>query len=57
MFLSTSGNLTLPVVIWSLWLAGGLGQASALTVITLALMLPIIGIYWYVARRQAPGVT
>ncbi len=51
-FLSTSGNLTLPVLIWSLWLAGGLGQASALAIIMLTLMIPITGLYWYIARRQ-----
>jgi iron(III) transport system permease protein len=49
--LSSSDNTTLPVVIWSLWLGGGLGQASALAMIMLAAMAPIIALYWVVARR------
>jgi ABC-type Fe3+ transport system permease subunit len=49
--LSSSDNTTLPVVIWSLWLGGGLGQASALAMIMLAAMAPIIALYWLVARR------
>jgi iron(III) transport system permease protein len=50
--LSTSNNITLPVVVWGLWLGGGLGQASALTVVMLGCMVPIIIVYWLVARRQ-----
>jgi iron(III) transport system permease protein len=50
--LSSSSNTTLPVVIWSLWLGGGLGQASAMAIIMLALMVPIVAVYWLVARRQ-----
>jgi iron(III) transport system permease protein len=49
--LSSGANMTLPVVIWSLWLGGGLGQASALAMIMLGAMTPIIAIYWLVARR------
>jgi iron(III) transport system permease protein len=50
--LSTSDNQTLAVVIWGLWLGGGLGQASALAMILLALMVPITAVYWPLARRQ-----
>ncbi|OGA44125.1 MAG: hypothetical protein A3G25_15280 [Betaproteobacteria bacterium RIFCSPLOWO2_12_FULL_63_13] len=50
--LSSSSNTTLPVVIWSLWLGGGLGQASAMAIIMLTLMVPIVAVYWVVARRQ-----
>jgi iron(III) transport system permease protein len=50
--ISTSRNITLPVVVWSLWLGGGLGQASALTVVMLGCMSPIIILYWLVARRH-----
>ncbi len=50
--LSTADNLTFPVVVWSLWLGGGLGQASALAVVMLLLMTPMIVIYWLFARRQ-----
>ena len=50
--LSTADNLTFPVVVWSLWLGGGLGQASALAVVMLAGMTPMIALYWLLARRQ-----
>lgn len=49
--LSTPNNITLPVVVWSLWISGGLGQASALTIIMLVLLAPIIAAYWFFARR------
>ncbi|HEY4406148.1 MAG TPA: iron ABC transporter permease [Xanthobacteraceae bacterium] len=50
--LSTADNLTFPVVVWSLWLGGGLGQASALAVVMLLMMTPMIAVYWLFARRQ-----
>jgi len=50
--LSTSENLTFPVVVWSLWLGGGLGQASALAMVMLVTMTPLIALYWWIARRQ-----
>ena len=56
--LTTRDNITLPVVVWSLWLNGGLGQASALALVMLLLMMPIIALYWCVVRRRgglAPG--
>jgi iron(III) transport system permease protein len=49
--LSTADNVTFPIVVWSLWLGGGLGQASALAVVMLLLMTPVIVIYWLLARR------
>ena len=50
--LSTSSNITLPVVVWSLWLGGGLGQSSALATVMLLLMTPVIALYWLLAHRQ-----
>jgi iron(III) transport system permease protein len=50
--LSTSNNITLPVVVWSLWLGGGLGQSSALATAMLMLMTPVVALYWLLARRQ-----
>ena len=50
--LSTSDNVTFPIVVWSLWLGGGLGQASALAMVMLILMTPLIALYWLIARRQ-----
>jgi iron(III) transport system permease protein len=49
--LSSGSNITLPVVIWGLWQGGGLGQASALAMIMLCAMIPLITLYWAIARR------
>src|SRR5215216_1750157 len=49
--LSTADNITFPVVVWSLWLGGGLGQASALAIVMLLMMIPLIVLYWLFARR------
>jgi len=38
-------------VIWSLWSSGGFGDAAAVAFIMLGLMIPIVGLYWFVARR------
>jgi iron(III) transport system permease protein len=50
--LTTRGNITLPFVVWSLWLNGGLGQASALAFLMLLMMLPLVALYWLLARRR-----
>jgi len=50
--LSRAENTTLPVVVWSIWLNGGFSQAAALTVVMLAILVPIIALYWFVARRS-----
>jgi iron(III) transport system permease protein len=50
--LTTRDNLTLPVVVWNLWMAGGLGQAAALTLILLVAMVPLVCLYWWLVRRK-----
>ena len=45
-------NLTLPVVVWNAWFAGGFGSAAALTLILMALMVPLVALYWWVMRRR-----
>jgi iron(III) transport system permease protein len=50
--LTTRDNITLPVVIWSLWLGGGLGDAAAVALLMLCGMIPIIALYWLVARKS-----
>jgi iron(III) transport system permease protein len=50
--LTTPHNMTLPVVIWTTWLAGGLAQASALVVLVLGLMIPLVVLYWFVAGKR-----
>jgi len=53
--LTTRDNMTLPVVVWSLWVSSGFGQAAALTLIILVLMVPIVCLYWWVARKRGFG--
>ncbi len=51
--LTTRGNITLPVVVWSMWVNGGLGKAAAITLLLLGMMIPFVVLYWVVVRRQA----
>ena len=53
--LSTNDNQPLSVIVWSLVLSNSSGQASAVAVTMLALMLPILFIYAMIARRA--GIT
>jgi iron(III) transport system permease protein len=50
--LSTRGNITLPVVVWSVWQGGAFGKGAAITLVTLLFLLPFIALYWIVARRR-----
>ena len=50
--LTTRDNITLPVVIWSLWVGGGLGDAAAAALVMLGAMIPLLGLYWYAARKS-----
>jgi len=49
--LSTNNNQPLSVIVWSLVLSDSLGQGSAVAVMMLLLMLPILLIYATIARR------
>jgi iron(III) transport system permease protein len=49
--LTTRDNLTLPVVVWSIWQDGGFGKAAAITLLLMALMVPLIVLYWWAMRR------
>jgi iron(III) transport system permease protein len=51
--LTTRANITLPVVVWSLWQTGQLGRGAALTLVMLALLIPFIALYWAVAGRRS----
>ena len=46
MMLFSPDNMTLSVVVWSLWNTGGLVDAAAVAVVMIALMLPMIFMYW-----------
>jgi iron(III) transport system permease protein len=50
--LTTTDNMTLPVLIWNTWFGGAQGPAAALSLIMLGGMAPLIGIYWLVVRRS-----
>lgn len=45
----------MPVVVWSIWLGGGFGQAAALTTVMRCILMPIIALYGYVAHRSGIG--
>jgi iron(III) transport system permease protein len=49
--LTTRANITLPLVVWSLWQSGQIGRGAALTLLMLALLAPFIALYWVVAGR------
>ena len=49
--LVTGENLTLPVVVWSLWNTGAMNQASATILVMLALFSPLVFLYFYFAKR------
>ena len=44
-------NVTLPMIVWSLWLGGSLNQAAAANLVVLAVMLPAIMLYFIFAGR------
>ncbi len=50
--LTTQDNTTLPVVVWNMWVAGGFGAAAALTLVLMALMVPLVALYWWVMRKR-----
>ena len=43
-------NITLSVVVWSLWHSGNIAQASAVVLIMMALLLPLVLIYLRIGR-------
>jgi len=50
-------NITLPVIVWNFWTAGGMGPASAVTMVMLAVLTPLVLIYWFTAGRRFGVVT
>ena len=49
--LTTSGNQTLSMVVWGLVQTSAFGPASAVALIMVGLMVPILILYWTIARR------
>ena len=54
-FMVTQENITLPVVIWSLWNSGTAGEAAAVSLIFVAGMIPLIAVYWGLRSRSDVG--
>ena len=50
--LTTRDNITLPIVIWSSCAGGKTGDASAMAVSMLLLMVPLIALFWMVVRKR-----
>ena len=49
--LSSGSNLTFSVLVWSYVQSSAYGKASAAALIMLAVMVPILFLYWTIARR------
>ncbi len=50
--LYSPANITLPVVVWSIWSSGNLGVAAAVSLVLFCGLGPLILGYWVFARRQ-----
>lgn len=53
--LFTPESITLPVVVWSQWVGIGLGPAAAATLVIVALLTPLIVLYWIAVGRRFMG--
>jgi len=42
---------TLSMVVFGLWTVGGMGTSSALTVIVVLCLVPLLALYWYMSRK------
>ncbi len=45
-FMVTQENITLPVVVWGMWNGGLAGQAAAVSLVFIALLIPLVALYW-----------
>jgi iron(III) transport system permease protein len=45
-------NVTLPMIVWGLWLGGSLNQAAAANLVVLAFMVPPLALYLVFGRRS-----
>lgn len=50
--LFSPSNITMPVVVWNIWISGNFGVASAITLVLLASLAPLVMIYWILGRRR-----
>ncbi len=50
--LFTPNNVTMPVVIWSIWSSGNYGIASSITLVLLLCLAPLVLVYWIIGRHS-----
>ena len=55
--LFSPNNITLSVVIWSLWSSGQHGPSAAMSLIMILLMAPVMMLYWRVGNRVGESLS
>lgn len=53
---TSQNNVTLPMIVWGIWLGGSLNQAAAANIVILSVMVPMIMLYWAFGRQREAGL-